>query len=105
VQASATPNHGWGSPQNRPNDDYDYNRDAERRERAVDQRFIKQEPPRSGGFGGINAGVGGGVLMMAIAVVWFFGALIFADTIFFYPPILFILGLIAFFKGMVSAAR
>lgn len=46
-------------------------------------------------------GVVGGLLMMAIAVVWFVGGLM-AGWIFFYPPILFIIGLIALFKGMLD---
>jgi hypothetical protein len=58
----------------------------------------------SGGGWGMNAGIGGGLLLMLLAVVWFFGALFLADRIFFYPPIMFIIGLIAFFKGLVKAA-
>lgn len=50
---------------------------------------------------GINAGIGGGAVMMLIAVVWFVVGL-FAGWIFFYPPILFIVGLIAFFKGIAD---
>ena len=44
----------------------------------------------------------GGVAMMVIAVVWFFGALFLADRIFFYPPILFIIGLVTFCRGIFS---
>ena len=40
-------------------------------------------------------------LMMVIAVVWFVGGLA-ADIIFFYPPVLFIVGLVAFFKGLAG---
>jgi hypothetical protein len=40
-------------------------------------------------------------VMMLGAVVWFVGGLFF-DIIFFYPPILFVIGLVAFFKGMLS---
>lgn len=40
-----------------------------------------------------------GLLMMVGAVVWFVAGLAF-DRIFFYPPILFIFGLIAFVKGL-----
>ena len=58
----------------------------------------------SGGGWGINAGIGGGLLLMLLAVVWFFGALFLADRIFFYPPIMFIIGVIAFIKGLVKAA-
>lgn len=42
--------------------------------------------------------IGGGVLSMVGAVVWFVLGLM-ADRIFIYPPILFILGLIAVVNG------
>ena len=52
--------------------------------------------------GGIlNSGAIGGLLAMIGAVVWFVAGLAF-DTIFFYPPILFIIGLVAFFKGLMA---
>ena len=47
-----------------------------------------------------ESGMFGGLAMMVIAVVWFFGALVFADRIYFYPPILFIIGLVRFFQGL-----
>jgi hypothetical protein len=110
VQAAAKAgNNGWGKSQTHGDNDYDYNTTAEERQRPVeiDPRFVRKEPPpaATGGFGGINAGVGGGLLMMVLAVVWFFGALLLVDRIFFYPPILFVLGLIAFFKGLANSTR
>jgi hypothetical protein len=36
---------------------------------------------------------------MAVAVVWFIAGLM-NDFLFFYPPILFVIGLIAFFRGL-----
>jgi hypothetical protein len=51
--------------------------------------------------GGWDGSMIGGILMMLGAVVWFVGGLFF-DIIFFYPPILFVIGLVAFFKGMLS---
>ena len=66
-------------------------------------RAGREDPGKSGGwFGHVNAGVGGGLAMMAIAVIWFFGALLLIDRIFFYPPILFVVGLIAVFKGLAK---
>lgn len=44
-----------------------------------------------------------GILMMIGAVVWFVGGLA-VDIIFFYPPILFIFGLIQFFRGLFSSS-
>jgi len=46
-----------------------------------------------------DSSVLGGIAMMIIAVVWFVGGLA-VNIIFIYPPILFIIGLIAFFKGI-----
>jgi hypothetical protein len=76
--------------------------------RRIDLRDESLAPPKpsaaqSGtGFGSVNAGIAGGLLMMVVAVIWFVGALIFADTIFFYPPILFVVGLIAFIRGLAK---
>lgn len=50
---------------------------------------------------GIQKGVLGGIGMMVIAVVWF-GLGYMAGIIFFYPPILFLFGLFALFKGLLT---
>jgi len=42
-----------------------------------------------------------GLLMIIGAIVWFVGGL-FAGYIFFYPPILLIIGLFTMVKGMFS---
>ena len=44
-----------------------------------------------------------GILMMVGAFVWFFGGLA-AGIIFYYPPVLFILGLISFCKGVFGSS-
>ena len=49
----------------------------------------------------MTGGVAGGLLAMIIAVVWFVVGLM-NDRIFFYPPILLIVGLVAFFKGLMG---
>jgi hypothetical protein len=56
-----------------------------------------------GWFGSINSGIAGGLLMMFIAVVWFFGGLM-VNVLFWYPPVLFVIGIIAVIKGIVDAA-
>ena len=48
---------------------------------------------------GLEKGILGGVIMMGIALIWFFAG-IAGGYIFFYPPILFIIGLYAFIKGL-----
>jgi len=50
---------------------------------------------------GMKKGVVGGVVMMVIALVWFFGRLS-AGYIYYYPPILFIIGVVALVKGLVK---
>ena len=75
----------------------DYQIERERQaaaEESVNDGFV---PERSG----IQKGVLGGILMIVIAVVWFFAGLA-ADVIFFYPPILFCIGLYALIKGMAT---
>jgi hypothetical protein len=54
-----------------------------------------------GWFGNVNSGVIGGVLMIVIAVAWF-GLGLMANRIFFYPPILAVIGLMSVFKGMTG---
>jgi hypothetical protein len=57
------------------------------------------------GFGwehrGWDKGMVGGLAMMAIAAVWFLGGLA-CGIIFYYPPILFVIGLVGFFRGIVT---
>ncbi len=55
----------------------------------------------SGGESMFNAGVGLGILMLIGSVVWF-GCGLAAGYIFFYPPILFIAGLVSIGKGMMN---
>jgi hypothetical protein len=45
-----------------------------------------------------------GLAMMVGAIIWFFGALA-VGVIFFYPPILFIIGLISFFTGLIDGDK
>ena len=68
-------------------------------------RTPKSRAPRvafeRGWFGSVNAGVVGGLLMMLIAIVWFVVGLSLG-IIFFYPPILLVLGFIAMVKGITG---
>ncbi|MCX6821981.1 MAG: hypothetical protein NTW30_04350 [Candidatus Aenigmarchaeota archaeon] len=50
---------------------------------------------------GIKKGVIGGIIMIGIATVWFIGGL-YIGLIFFYPPILFLIGVYALIKGLVT---
>jgi hypothetical protein len=54
-----------------------------------------------GWFRSVNAGWAGGLLMILIAVVWFVGGLAIG-RIFFYPPVLFVIGIIAIAKGALN---
>jgi hypothetical protein len=84
-------------------DDRDNQEDRPRRPRKKKSRQKSEEKP--GHFAlerrVFNGGVAGGVLAMVVAVVWFIAGLA-ADRIFFYPPILFIIGLCGFFKGLAG---
>jgi DNA-directed RNA polymerase subunit RPC12/RpoP len=73
----------------------------DRYDRDYVRHLGKPKPSGNSDGWGINAGVGGGCLMMVLAVVWFVVGW-FAGWIFFYPPILFILGLIAFIRGLMG---
>jgi hypothetical protein len=50
---------------------------------------------------GIQKGVLGGAIMIAIALIWFVVGL-FAGYIYFYPPVLFIFGVYALVKGITK---
>jgi hypothetical protein len=70
----------------------------------IDEKFVV--PDEEGEFfapekKGIKAGVLGGIIMIAIALIWFFAGLA-AGYIYYYPPILFFIGLYALIKGLVS---
>jgi hypothetical protein len=98
--------------------DEDYGREDSRRDRRArggleaDDLIRKRSLDKGSGGGGAssdggwgtNAGVGGGLLMMVIAVVWFVVGLM-NNWIFFYPPVLFIIGLVAFIKGLASGSN
>lgn len=47
---------------------------------------------------GMKKGIAGGIVMIVLALVWFFGGLAL-DRIFFYPPVLLILGIVAVVRG------
>ncbi|MFZ5554760.1 MAG: hypothetical protein ACOZCO_16720 [Bacteroidota bacterium] len=67
-------------------------------QRKKDQEAIEQSQSV---MGGTNAGIIGGIIMMVGAVVWFIVGY-YAGYIFFYPPILFIIGVIAVVRGVMK---
>jgi hypothetical protein len=75
------------------------------RSRPLPERERPRREPRvvveQGWFGNTNAGVLGGLLMILIAIVWFVGGLM-VGYIFFYPPVLLVIGIIAFVKGLTD---
>lgn len=64
-------------------------------------RPAPEEKPSSFEGQVLNSGKWGGVLAMAVAVIWFLGGLA-NDVIFFYPPVLFFIGLVSFMKGTMK---
>jgi hypothetical protein len=82
--------------------------DAPSRSRKRASLRYSEDPrrDRNSSFGGAlsgtgNAGVLGGLLMILIAVVWFVGGAALGVW-FIYPPILFVIGIVAIIRGAVS---
>lgn len=50
-----------------------------------------------------QGGVGVGILMIVIALAWFFIGLA-ADRIYFYPPVLLLVGIGSIIRGMINRA-
>jgi len=69
--------------------------------RNRDADYIKRPESGSPESKAMNSGMVGGLIAMAIAVVWFVGAFALG-FVFFYPPILFVMGLIGFFRGLAN---
>ena len=73
------------------------------RESAVRGDAYEAPPSQARQSSGTNWGaMGTGILMMVGAAVWFVVGLM-NGTIFFYPPVLFVLGIISFFKGLFGS--
>ncbi len=94
-------------------EDEDEGRRRSARGRADDDEDEQEEPrPKkkkrrgSGGGGGGGSGtaaasIGGGILMILGAIVWFVVGLM-NNYIFFYPPVLLVLGMITLVKGLMD---
>jgi hypothetical protein len=67
-----------------------------------EERVAPAPPPKE--RGATDAGILGGIGIMVLAVVWFVVGLA-CDRIFFYPPILFVIGLIALCKGILNLGK
>jgi hypothetical protein len=78
-------------------------RETRERREAEEKRAQEEE---DGGFfaperKALSWGPMGGVFLMVIAAVWFVTGLYF-NRIFFYAPVLFVIGLVGFFKSLVA---
>lgn len=67
---------------------------ANRKEMAVEDESFGL----SASFG-VKNGVIAGQIAIALAIIWFIGGIFLLDRIFFYPPVLLVLGAIAWYKG------
>lgn len=93
-------------------DDYDDDRAPRKKKKKkpkpAGKRKSSYQSPHSGSrpgeFGTINAGVIGGLFMIGIAVIWFIVGLM-AGWLFYYPPILFVMGIVAIVKGMINGSE
>lgn len=65
-----------------------------------EERPRRRRKKKSSGFA-VSPLIFTGLLMMAGAVVWFCGGLAF-DVIFFYPPVLFVIGIVTTVKGFMG---
>jgi hypothetical protein len=74
---------------------------APRRKAAPQKERVPWVAFGEGWFGTLNAGVIGGVLTILVAVAWFLLGL-WAGRIFFYPPILAVIGVMAVLKGLLG---
>lgn len=81
---------------------YSLDEEAAKKELARQQREAQVQENDDGFFAtekkGLKKGVLGGVAMIAIALVWFFVGLA-AGRIFFYPPVLLVIGIVSIVKG------
>jgi hypothetical protein len=87
-------------------DDDEEDDDEEDRPRKKKKQLKKGKKVEKGGHFGmergiLNAGVLGGLAAMVGAVIWFVVGLL-NDWIFFYPPVLFVLGMVAMIKGIMN---
>ncbi|VTR92275.1 Membrane protein OS=Rhodopirellula maiorica SM1 GN=RMSM_00424 PE=4 SV=1 [Gemmata massiliana] len=89
----------------RGRDEDDDEKEERPRKKKKFKRGSSNRPPQHDHFGFerrvISGGVVGGLLAMLIATVWFVVGLM-NDLLFYYPPILFIVGLVAFIKGLMG---
>lgn len=67
---------------------------------------VERSAPAPGlgqGFGSISSGVSGGVLLMVVAALWFFAGIVVANRIYIYPPVMFVIGVLAMIKGSTTS--
>lgn len=82
----------------------DFNIDQEEADRLIKlERDAKEEEESTGIFAtekkALKAGVWGGITMIVAALIWFIAGLA-NGYIYFYPPILFGIGIFAIIKGL-----
>ncbi len=94
-------------PRRRREEDDEYEERPRKKKRFKPKKKVRREREKEEHShfaiekGILGSGVAGGAIAMVVAVVWFILGLM-NDWIFYYPPILFVIGLVAFFKGLVG---
>jgi phage FluMu protein Com len=89
------------APKQRPTlkrDHDEEDEDDDRPRKSGKKRKRQREEQSAGASGNMITGI----LMMVGAVAWFVAGIVWMDRIFFYPPILFVLGLVAMVRGMTG---
>ena len=87
----------------RRDDDDDDDRPRRKKKKLKSKKPPREEEAKHFGFerGIANSGVAGGIIAMIVAVAWFVIGFM-NDRIFIYPPILFVVGVAAFIKGLMG---
>ena len=87
-------------PRNSAAEDADYyaKKAAKRQRRKERDARIREE---HGNSLAVSRTIVGGAATMAIAVIWFFGGLMF-NVFFIFPPIMFLLGLLTLIRGLMG---
>lgn len=99
--AGSSRSQTYRKPQDEVDDDEDWQEQKKRNKPRKKKRPRSSVGLSSGWFENINAGMIGGLLMIIIAVVWFVGGLM-GGWLFYYPPILFCIGLAAVVRDVFN---
>ncbi len=76
----------------------DFSEDERAAKRIELEKTTKAEADKPSVLG-MNSGIGGGIVLIALSIAWFVFGLFSMNRIFFYPPVLLVIGIIAIVRG------